>query len=170
MKKTFFLSIIFMCSMVAAMKSQTTPVVAETMPTQQKQETKKHHTKKTKKTAALPKGAMPLMRFDSLVYDFGNVKTGDDPTHIFTFKNTGNLPLNIEIVSGCDCTELDWTRTTVVPGGSGFVKAIFHTKRAEPEDHKLPLKKYIDIILKEKNPKNDYPIVESLMFKVFIVD
>lgn len=170
MKKTFLLFILCFYSMVTVLKSQTTTVSSESAANSPKTETKKHHAKKNKKTPVLPKDAMPVISFDTLIYDFGNVKTGDDPIHIFKFKNTGNAPMNIELVSGCDCTELDWTKATVAPGATGFVKATFHTKRAEPEDHKVPLKKYIDIILKEKNPKNDYPIIESLTFKVLIVD
>lgn len=171
MQKTFLLLVTMLFISVSSLKSQTIDTVTAITKT----ETKKHRKKKNKHTqpaaaTVLPKDRMPVMQFDTLMHDFGTVKTGDDPTFIFKFKNTGNAPLNIELVSGCDCTELDWTKKTVAPGGDGFVKAIFHTKRAEPEDHKMPLKKYIDVILKEKNPKNDYPLVEVLTFKVFIAD
>ena len=122
------------------------------------------------KKATEPALIMPVMTFGKKTTDFGKVKTGDMPAFTYEFTNTGNAPLDIEICTGCECTEIDWTRTTVQPGQKGFVKAVFNTKKAEPEDHKKQLKKYIDIILKQSHPKTTYPLVESLQFDVFIVD
>ena len=102
--------------------------------------------------------------------EFGNIKTGDKPSFTYEFTNTGDMPLDIDLVSGCDCTELDWTRKTVNPGEKGFVSAIFNSTKAESEDHKKPLKKTVDIILKQTHPKSGYPLVESLVFNVFITD
>jgi hypothetical protein len=115
-------------------------------------------------------GGMPVMTFDKKTIDFGKIKTGDRPEVTYTFTNTGNAPLDIDIVSGCDCTELDWTRSTVQPGEKGFVKAIFNSKKAEEEDHKKPLKKYVDIVLKQIHPKSGNVLNASLTFEVFIVD
>jgi hypothetical protein len=163
--KNSFLILLFYCgAYISAPIAQTT---AATVTTKQ---TKKHHAKKNKKTIALKADSIPIMSFDTTVCDFGNIKMGDNPEHVFKFKNTGNKDLNIDIVSACDCTELDWTKSTVPPGGTGFVKAIFHTLRTEPEDRKKLLKKMIDIVLKEQTPKNGYPIVESVTFTTFIVD
>lgn len=117
-----------------------------------------------------PAGAMPVMTFDKKAVDFGKIKTGDRPEVTYNFTNTGNAPLDIDIVSGCDCTELDWTRTTVQPGGKGFVKAIFNSKKAEEEDHKKQLKKYVDIVLKQMHPKSGNVLNASVTFDVFIVD
>jgi Protein of unknown function (DUF1573) len=115
-------------------------------------------------------GGMPVMKFEAKNYEFGKIKMGDKPEFTYKFKNTGNAPLDIEIVSGCDCTELDWTRSTVQPGESGYVKAVYNSNKAEKDDHKKQLKKYIDIVLKQTHPSNGYPLVESLTFNVFIVD
>ena len=115
-------------------------------------------------------GSMPVMTFDKKTINFGKIKTGDKPEVIYNFTNTGNKELDILIVSGCDCTELDWTRTTVKPGEKGFVKAVFNSENTEDEDHKVQLKKTVDIILKQNHPANDYPLVESLTFEVFIID
>ncbi len=118
---------------------------------------------------AKPK-AVPVMTFDKKTINFGKIKTGDKPEVIYNFTNTGKKELDILIVSGCDCTELDWTRTTVKPGEKGFIKATFKSDEADEEDHKRPLKKGIDIILKQTDPILDYPIVEELDFEVFIID
>jgi hypothetical protein len=117
-----------------------------------------------------PIQGIPVMTFDKKLYDFGQIKMGDTPSITYTFTNTGNAPLDIDIVTGCDCTELDWTRTTVAPGEKGFISAKYNSNKAEEEDHKKQLEKYVDIILKQTHPSNGYPLVESLKFKVFIVD
>ena len=169
MKNIFLILLLCSGAFVCEPKAQTTTVNATdaTVMTPKKQ-TKKHHAKKHKKTIAVPADSIPVMSFDTKVYDFGNIKMGDNPEHIYKFKNTGIKNLNIDIVSACDCTELDWTKSTVPPGGTGFVKAIFHTLRTEPEDRKKLLKKTIDIVLKEQTPKNGYPIVESVTFTTFV--
>jgi hypothetical protein len=114
---------------------------------------------------------MPIMTFNTKIKEFGSIKTGDKPEFTYEFTNTGTKPLDIDIVSGCDCTELDWTRKTVNPGEKGFVKAIFNSVKAEADDHKKPLKKTIDIVLKQMHPVNTtYPLVETLIFNVLIID
>jgi Protein of unknown function (DUF1573) len=122
------------------------------------------------KKEVTPALIMPVMAFGSKFTNFGKVKTGDKPAYTYEFTNTGTAPMDIEICSGCECTEIDWTRTTIQPGEKGFVKAVFNTSKAEPEDHKKQLTKYIDIILKQSHPKSGYPIVESVKFDVFIID
>lgn len=115
-------------------------------------------------------GSMPVMTFDKKTINFGKIKTGDKPEVIYNFTNTGNKDLDIEIVSGCECTELEWTTTTVKPGEKGFIKAIFNSEKTDDDDHKRQVKKTIDIILKQTHPSNDYPLVEILNFEVFIID
>ena len=117
-----------------------------------------------------PIKGMPVMTFDIKLHDFGTIKTGDKPSITYNFTNTGDIPLNIDIVTGCDCTELDWTRSTVAPGEKGFISAKYNSNKAEEEDHKKALTKFVDIILKETHPSNGYPLVESLKFTVFIAD
>jgi Protein of unknown function (DUF1573) len=117
-----------------------------------------------------PVTGIPVMTFDKKLFDFGQIKMGDTPSITYTFTNTGNAPLDIDIVTGCDCTELDWTRTTVAVGEKGFISAKYNSNKAEEEDHKKQLEKFVDIILKQTHPSNGYPLVESLKFKVFIVD
>lgn len=115
-------------------------------------------------------GGIPVMVFDKTTIDFGKIKTGDRPTVTYNFTNTGNAPLDIDIVSGCDCTDLEYTRSTVQPGEKGFVTATFKSDKAEAEDHKKPLKKYVDIVLKQIHPKSGGPISASLTFFVHIID
>ena len=121
---------------------------------------------KSVKTDTIPK--IPIMAFETKSHDFGTVTLEQSPEFIYKFKNTGNANLDIEIVTACDCTSLDWSRGTIAPGQSGFIKAMFLTKKSEVEDRNKALKKYIDIILKQTTPKNNYPIVETLDFTIHI--
>jgi hypothetical protein len=117
-----------------------------------------------------PVKGIPVMTFDKKLVDFGKIKMGETPSIVYNFTNTGDAPLDIDIVTGCECTELDWTRSTVAPGEKGFVSAKYNSNKAEEDDHKKQLEKFVDIILKQTHPSNGYPLVESLKFKVFIVD
>ena len=123
-----------------------------------------------KKTPTNKMSGFPIMTFNSKYTNFGKVKTGDMPAITYDFVNTGNTPMDIGICSGCECTEIDWTKTTIMPGEKGFVKAVFNTVKAEKDDHKKQLTKYIDIVLKQTHPSNGYPIVETVKFDVFIID
>ena len=167
---------------VSAQTGTTTTATPAKTTTKKKTSTKKKTKKTTKpatastptKTTATPAAKaplnMPVMTFATKTKEFGNIKTGDKPNFTYEFTNTGDMPMDIDIVSGCDCTELDWTRKTVKPGEKGFVSAIFNSTKAEPEDHKKPLKKTIDIVLKQTHPKSGFVLVETLIFNVFITD
>ena len=115
--------------------------------------------------------SMPVLTFDTKFHDFGTIKKGEiTPVFIYNFTNTGNAPLHIDQVSGCDCSEFDWTRTAVAPNEKGFVSIKFNSNKAEPEEIKKKLEKYLDVILKQTHPKTGYVLMESVKFNVFIAD
>jgi hypothetical protein len=118
-----------------------------------------------KDTSAPKKGA--IMTFDTKYFDFGKLKIGDKPSHTFNFVNTGDEDLEIEVVSGCDCTEIEYTQTVVKPGGKGSIKAIFNTNKVEHDEIGKVLNKDMTIVLKNKYPNSEYPMVEQLKFDVF---
>ncbi len=68
--------------------------------------------------------------WNKTVHDFGNFKEeGGVKTATFTFSNVGNTPLFVTNVrSSCGCTTPDWTKDTIPPGGSGFVKAAYNPR------------------------------------------
>ena len=113
--------------------------------------------------------ALPKMEFLTKYHDFGKIKKGATPTYTFEFTNTGEGVLDIEIVSGCDCTDLDYTQKPVKKGEKGFVKATFNSNRAEPDEVNIgkPVNKVVTIVLKNTYP-NGYPIVDELKFDVQI--
>ncbi len=70
--------------------------------------------------------AQGVMTFTQELHDFGNVPEGTMATHEFKFKNTGNQPIVIaNVQASCGCTTPDWTKTPVLPGKSGIVKAVY---------------------------------------------
>ena len=77
------------------------------------------------KPAAQPKKQGVHMTFDQESIPLGKMKKGDKKTFDYVFTNTGTEVIEIEIVSGCDCTTLDWTRKPIKPGEKGKVNVIF---------------------------------------------
>jgi len=70
--------------------------------------------------------AQGVMQFTTDSHDFGNVPEGTVATHEFKFKNTGNQPVIIaNVQASCGCTTPDWTKTPVLPGKMGVVKAMY---------------------------------------------
>ena len=72
----------------------------------------------------------PEITFASKVNDFGNIQEADGmATTTFEFTNTGSAPLVISgVTASCGCTTPDWTKTPVLPGETGFVKASYNAK------------------------------------------
>ncbi|GAA3996140.1 hypothetical protein GCM10022408_03420 [Hymenobacter fastidiosus] len=70
--------------------------------------------------------AQGVLKFDKELHDFGNVAEGTMATHEFRFKNTGTQPIIIaNVQASCGCTTPDWTKTPVMPGKYGMVKAVY---------------------------------------------
>lgn len=75
---------------------------------------------------ALSARAQGVMTFEKDAFDFGKVPEGTMATHEFKFKNTGNQPIVIaNVQASCGCTTPDWTKTPVLPGKSGIIKAMY---------------------------------------------
>jgi peptidoglycan-associated lipoprotein len=104
--------------------------------------------------------------FSETKVDFGTIAMGETPTHEYIFTNTGDEPILIEIITGCDCTDLSWTETEVAPGATGYVRATYKSERTEANDFNKPLDKDITIILANTYPDSGYPMVYELKFTV----
>lgn len=102
----------------------------------------------------------PLMSFDNKMIDFGKVKKGEKRSHIYNFKNTGDEPIEIDIVTACECTKVDWTRGKIMPGDSGKINADFDSKEKDESETIT-----ITIVLKNTDKKMGYPIIEEVKFK-----
>ena len=70
--------------------------------------------------------AQGVLTFEKELHDFGSIPEGTMATHEFRFKNTGNQPIIIaNVQASCGCTTPDWTKTPILPGKSGIVKAVY---------------------------------------------
>lgn len=76
-----------------------------------------------------PEGPLPVIVFDKMEHDFGNVPEGKKVTYKYEFTNKGEAPLIIQGAQpSCGCTAPDWSRNPIPVGGKGFVTAEFDTK------------------------------------------
>jgi hypothetical protein len=91
------------------------------------------------------------MTFDKELIHLGKVKRGDSRKFDFVFTNTGIDPIEIDIISSCDCTTLDWPRKPIKPGQKGIINVTFDSTKKEISETID-----IDIYLKNIDPKTGY--------------
>ncbi len=65
---------------------------------------------------------------------FGEMQKGETRDTVYTFTNTGSETLEIDIVSGCECTTLDWTRGPILPGEKGTIDVHFDSSEKEESE------------------------------------
>lgn len=69
------------------------------------------------------------IEFEKSYVDFGTLKVGDVKVVTITFKNIGKKPLILDdVISSCDCTEVEWSKAPVMPGKTGTIKATYTAK------------------------------------------
>ena len=90
------------------------------------------------------------LTFDQKHIELGEVVHGEKETFQYHFTNTGTESVEVAIVSGCDCTTLDWTRGPIAPGGKGVIDVIFDSTEKEYSETVD-----VDLYLKNINPKSD---------------
>ena len=75
----------------------------------------------------------PIIKFDKLVHDYGEIQQHADGRCEFKFTNKGKEPLILSNVrSSCGCTVPEWPRKPIMPGHSDVVKVKYDTKRVGP--------------------------------------
>jgi peptidoglycan-associated lipoprotein len=117
------------------------------------------------------KGTVPLtdpkieLTFDKKFVELGAVRKGDKREMSFSFTNTGNQPIEMELVTSCECTTLEWPQFKVFkPGEKGMIKAVFDSTEKE-----IGETTDIEIILKQDDPKTRNPVVYILKYKFDLV-
>ena len=90
------------------------------------------------------------LTFEKEHLELGEVKKGEKRTFQYTFTNTGTETVEISIVSGCDCTTLDWTRGVIKVGEKGIIDVIFDSTEKDASETVD-----VDMYLKNINPKSD---------------
>ena len=77
---------------------------------------------------ALATRAQGVITFESTDHNFGKIAEGTMATHEYKFKNTGNQPIVIaNAQASCGCTTPAWTKTPILPGQTGMVKAVYNS-------------------------------------------
>jgi len=72
---------------------------------------------------------LPEITFEEEVYDFGKMTQGEQVSHDFIFKNTGNKNLVISSASGsCGCTIPKWPKEPVKKGTEGKINVVFNSE------------------------------------------
>ncbi len=76
---------------------------------------------------AVQMAAQPVIRFDTLEYDFGEVRElGGIVQYRFVYQNVGDKPLIINTVhTSCGCTSPAWSKEPVLPSKSGYIDVSF---------------------------------------------
>lgn len=121
----------------------------------------------TKKiTQTVPKD--PYLTFEPSFIDFGAINVGENPSVTYAFTNTGVEDVTIELVSGCDCTDLVWPiGKTFKPGEKGEIKATFISAR---EEDRGELNKTIDILLENTHSDTGYQVIKEVKYRVVLSD
>ena len=107
---------------------------------------------------------VPIMTFEHRVYDLGKVKRGEKRSFTYSFVNKGDTPLEISLISACDCTTTDYPVRTFKPGEGGDIKVTFDSTEKE-ESETID----VDIYLENTLPGSPEPIRETLQYKYELV-
>lgn len=84
---------------------------------------------KNSQTKTTYTGTGAEIEFVKKTVDFGTLKVGDVKVVAVTYKNIGKKPLILDdVISSCDCTEVDWSKAPVMPGKTGTIKATYTAK------------------------------------------
>ena len=67
------------------------------------------------------------LEIDKTVHNFGDIMLDSGPVSCtFTLKNTGSKPAVIyNVTTTCGCTDVEWTREPIRPGGSGKIAVTY---------------------------------------------
>jgi hypothetical protein len=119
---------------------------------------------KKQTTPAAPSQTAPKkkvwMTFEKDQLSLGRVKKGTKKAFDYHFTNTSGENIEIEIVSGCDCTTTDWTRGIIKPGGKGVINVIFDSTEKEMDEKNVD----VDVYLKNKDAKTNSQILKILNY------
>ncbi len=71
--------------------------------------------------------AIAKFSWEKTTHDFGKIEKKKPVTAVFEFTNDGEKTLVISKVKGsCGCTVTDYSKTSIAPGKTGFVKATYN--------------------------------------------
>jgi hypothetical protein len=67
--------------------------------------------------------------FEKTTYKFEDTKQGEQLSHVFKFKNTGDSPLVIDTYQvACTCTKAKFSKEPILPGQESQIEITFDTQ------------------------------------------
>ncbi len=92
------------------------------------------------------------------------MKEGEVLSIQFSFLNIGSQPLEIEVVSACECMEVDWQHTPIKANERGSIELLYDTTKRLGETYKD-----IDVIFKNTD-RNGYPLIKRVVLKGTVIE
>jgi hypothetical protein len=81
--------------------------------------------------SAVSTKAASVISFPADKYEFGAVPQGTPVTHVFSFKNTGAVPLVLTSVSAsCGCTTPEWPKEPIAPNATAKITVTYNAASA----------------------------------------
>lgn len=79
----------------------------------------------------------PRIKFDTALFNFGNILQGEQVSTVFRFTNVGDENLILQRVeTSCGCTVPEYDREPVAPGESGSIRVRFDSDGKEGQQYK----------------------------------
>ena len=71
-----------------------------------------------------------VLQFETEEIDFGTIQKGANGERVFTFKNTGTIPIIIaEVKTSCGCTVPSKPKGPIMPGAMSQIEVKYDTNR-----------------------------------------
>lgn len=100
-----------------------------------------------------------FLKFEKRQIDLGPVVKGAVVDTAFTFINSSQENIEIDIIDACECTTLDWTRGIIKPGEGGKISVRFDSAKKDIEEEIS-----IDITLMNDDPKTGGPVMDAVHY------
>lgn len=109
-------------------------------------------------------GSKVSMTFDKEHISLGRVKRGEVRNFEYTFTNAGTDVIQIDQVSSCSCTKVEFPVRKILPGQSATIKVTFDSTEKEKSETVD-----VDVYLKNIDPKTDSQILKILTYSFELV-
>lgn len=104
------------------------------------------------------------MTFDKEHIALGRVKRGEVRNFEYTFTNTGTDVIQIDQISSCSCTKVEFPVKKIHPGQTATIKVTFDSTEKEKSETVD-----VDVYLKNIDPKTDSQILKILTYSFELV-
>jgi len=101
-----------------------------------------------------------FMEFENREIDLGLITKGEVVDTAFVFTNISTEDIKIDIVDACECTTLDWTRSSIKPGQKGKITISFDSAKKDVIEIIS-----VDITLWNNDPKTGGPVMDGVSYK-----